>query len=207
MEHPKRPRLNFKNSIDFYTNKKDLSINKSITDKEELDLLLKGINKKFKSSYKNSFPYKCISLRHPDNLNYNIIQKININKKIDNLSDLINLIDMYPINQNILYNINLIALTKIKHDLIKLNNMIGLDSLKNNIIDQILYYIQNLHSFEKNNSDFMHTVLYGPIGTGKTEIAKIIGTIFSKINVLKGNKFKKVIRADMIAGYLGSNSY
>ena len=52
----------------------------------------------------------------------------------------------------------------------------------------------------------MHTVIYGPPGTGKTEIAKIMGRIFSKLNVLSTGKFKKVTRADLIAGYLGQTA-
>ena len=52
----------------------------------------------------------------------------------------------------------------------------------------------------------MHTVIYGPPGTGKTEIAKIIGAIFAKLGVLNKKQFKKVTRADLIAGYLGQTA-
>ena len=52
----------------------------------------------------------------------------------------------------------------------------------------------------------MHTVIYGPPGTGKTETAKIIGKIFSKLGILSKNYFKKVTRADLIAGYLGQTA-
>ena len=52
----------------------------------------------------------------------------------------------------------------------------------------------------------MHTVIYGPPGTGKTEVAKLLGEIFSKLNVLSTGKFYKVTRADLIAGYLGQTA-
>ena len=52
----------------------------------------------------------------------------------------------------------------------------------------------------------MHTCIYGPPGTGKTEIAKIMGKIFSSLGILKNNYFKKVTRADLIAGYLGQTA-
>jgi SpoVK/Ycf46/Vps4 family AAA+-type ATPase len=52
----------------------------------------------------------------------------------------------------------------------------------------------------------MHTVIYGSPGTGKTEIAKIIGSIFTKLGVLSKGTFKKVTRADLIAGYLGQTA-
>jgi SpoVK/Ycf46/Vps4 family AAA+-type ATPase len=86
--------------------------------------------------------------------------------------------------------------------------MIGMKDLKENIIDQIIFYIQNLHTLktEIKGNDFMHTVIYGPPGTGKTEIAKIIGAIFSKMGVLTKGTFKKVTRSDLIAGYLGQTS-
>jgi SpoVK/Ycf46/Vps4 family AAA+-type ATPase len=52
----------------------------------------------------------------------------------------------------------------------------------------------------------MHTVIAGPPGTGKTEIAKIMGEIFSNLGVLKKKTFKKVTRSDLIAGYLGQTT-
>ena len=79
-------------------------------------------------------------------------------------------------------------------------------SLKDNIVDQVIYYMQNFHTLGKCNGDFMHTVIYGPPGTGKTEIAKIMGKIFSKLDVLKKGSFKKVTRTDLIAGYLGQTA-
>jgi SpoVK/Ycf46/Vps4 family AAA+-type ATPase len=52
----------------------------------------------------------------------------------------------------------------------------------------------------------MHTVIYGPPGSGKTEIAKIIGAIYSRMGILKKGTFKKVTRSDLIAGYLGQTA-
>ena len=43
-------------------------------------------------------------------------------------------------------------------------------------------------------------------GTGKTEIAKIMGSIYSKLGILKKGTYKKVTRSDMIAGYLGQTA-
>jgi ATP-dependent 26S proteasome regulatory subunit len=133
--------------------------------------------------------------------------KVDINVQVNNINDLISLIDTYPDAIDTEYNINISALHKIKEPLIQLNQMIGMKILKENIIDQILFYIQNLHSLDKcKGNDFMHTVIYGPPGTGKTEIAKIIGSIFAKLGILTKGTFKKVTRADLIAGYLGQTS-
>jgi ATP-dependent 26S proteasome regulatory subunit len=132
--------------------------------------------------------------------------KVNISTEICNLSDLLKLIETYPDDKDTEYNINMKALHKIKTPLIELNNMIGMKELKENIVDQIIFYIQNLHTLNTSGNDFMHTVIYGPPGTGKTEIAKIIGSIFSKMGILKKGNFKKVTRADLIAGYLGQTA-
>jgi SpoVK/Ycf46/Vps4 family AAA+-type ATPase len=99
------------------------------------------------------------------------------------------------------------SMHNIKEPLGELDNMIGMNGLKDSIVDQIVYFVQNLH-INKNavNPDFMHTCIYGPPGTGKTEIAKIMGKIFSSLGVLNKKYFKKVTRADLIAGYLGQTA-
>ena len=130
---------------------------------------------------------------------------INIDVEINSIDDLLSLIEQYKIEPDIKYNINMLALHNIKEPLIELNNMIGMKELKNNIIDQILYFVQELNK-NNNSGDFMHTVIYGPPGTGKTEIAKIMGKIYSKIGILNKGTFRKVTRADLISGYLGQTA-
>jgi SpoVK/Ycf46/Vps4 family AAA+-type ATPase len=128
--------------------------------------------------------------------------KVHIEVEIQNLDGLIKLIEDYPPDETKEYNIIMEGLHKIHSSLIDLNNMIGMKDLKENIVDQILYYIQDINK----SGDFMHTVIYGPPGTGKTEIAKIIGQIFSNLGVLKKGVFKKVTRSDLVAGYLGQTA-
>ena len=146
------------------------------------------------------------------------LTEIFINVEIHNISDLIDLISKYKLDDNIKYNINMQSLHNIKEPLIELNNMIGMDELKKNIVDQIIYFIQELHKpcNNENNttnntniidtSDFLHTVIYGPPGTGKTEIAKLLGKIFSKMNILSKGTFRKATRSDLIAGYVGQTA-
>ena len=135
-------------------------------------------------------------------------KKVNISIEINNLQDIIGLIKKYPLSFDIEYNINMQAIHNIKEPILELDKMIGMKKLKNSIIDQVIFYIQNLHIDNTNNKniDFMHTCIYGPPGTGKTETAKIIGKIFSKLGVLKKGTFKKATRADFIAGYLGQTA-
>ena len=128
--------------------------------------------------------------------------KVVINREINGLNDLLKLIDDYPLKYDVEYNIDMKALHNVNEPLRNLNSMIGMNKLKDSIVDQIIYFLQGLD----NNNDFMHTVIYGPPGTGKTEVAKIMGSIFSSIGILNKNTFKKVTRADLIAGYLGQTA-
>ena len=135
-----------------------------------------------------------------------IKESVRIHVKIDTLADLIHLCDTYPLADNIEYNINMKSLHNIKPSLVELQSMIGMKSIKENIVDQILYFVQDLHKISPNNSDYMHTVIYGPPGTGKTEVAKVMGKIFSNLGMLTNNVFKKVTRDDLVAGYLGQTA-
>lgn len=132
-------------------------------------------------------------------------KKVEVTATINDIKDLIDLIEKYPLNDEIEYNINMTSLHKIKTELNELNNMIGMKDMKENVVDQLLYYIQDLHN-TSSNGDFMHTVIYGPPGTGKTEVAKIIGRIFCNLGILNKGIFKKVTRSDLVAGYLGQTA-
>ena len=146
-----------------------------------------------------------------------IKEKKNIDVNVNDLNDLIEIINKYPYDEKYEYNINLKSLNSIKDELIELNNMIGMSELKISIMNQLLYFIQELHivknkkdekngEIHKNSHEYKHTVIFGPPGTGKTEIAKIIGKMYSKIGILSKNIFKKVTRNDLVAGYLGQTA-
>jgi len=151
--------------------------------------------------------YKYISPKsRKDESQIHIRETINIDVEINNIKDILNIIDRYQNDSAIKYNINIKALHNIKEPLEELNNMIGMNDLKNNIVDQILYFIQELHINKNSSGEFLHTVIYGPPGTGKTEIAKIMGKIYSNIGILSKGTFKKVTRSDLIAGYLGQTA-
>lgn len=127
-----------------------------------------------------------------------------IDVNIDSISDLIKLVDEHPYREDTEYNIDLKSIHNIREELVDLDNMVGLSNLKKCVLDQLIYFIQNLHLGK--DGDFKHSVLYGPPGTGKTEIAKTIGKMYSKMGILKNNVFMKVTRSDLIAGYLGQTA-
>ena len=124
---------------------------------------------------------------------------------VNSINDLIHILNSYDYQSDTKYNIDLESLHKIKTELVLLNTMVGLSTIKQSILDQLLYFVQDLHN-NKTGGDYKHTVIYGPPGTGKTEIAKIIGRMYSKLGILKNNIFKKVTRNDLIAGYLGQTA-
>jgi SpoVK/Ycf46/Vps4 family AAA+-type ATPase len=124
-----------------------------------------------------------------------------IKPNIKTLDDLINLGKEYDNTKD--YNIDMYLLNKLVGPLEELNNMIGMKKVKKDMIDNIIYYIQKL---DDKNKDMLHTVIEGPPGVGKTELAKIIGKIYLAMGFLKRSLFKKVSRSDMVAKYLGQTA-
>jgi SpoVK/Ycf46/Vps4 family AAA+-type ATPase len=159
------------------------------------------IEQKSNSKYKKNKIFKDIYSDSDPELKK--IKNVNIELEIKDINDLLKVIELYPLDNSIEYNVDLSILHKIKEPLQDLNNMIGMKNLKINILDQILFYLQNLQSC---SGDFLHTVIYGSPGTGKTEVAKIIGKIFSNLGLLAKDSFKKVTRSDLVAGYLGQTA-
>ena len=125
------------------------------------------------------------------------IEYINEKLEMKTLNDIIEVINNKYIN-----NRDFLKLRSIYNEITELNNMIGLKELKESIAQQILYCIQNFNT----DNDMLHTVLTGEPGTGKTEIAKILGKIYLKLSYSKKNIFKIASRADLIGQYLGETA-
>lgn len=132
-------------------------------------------------------------------------ETIILEPKLDSLSDLISFLEKTPYDVSKEYNINLKCLHDIEPELIQLNEMIGIENIKHSIMYQLLYFIQGFAN-NTEHGDYKHTVLMGPPGTGKTEIAKLLGKMYAKMGILKSKTFKKVTRTDLVAGYLGQTA-
>lgn len=190
-----------------FTGQSNDDIVSSFLDPNDPNLYVNYLNKNLNSDiYSANFSLNTPIIKEKIKEPVEIKKTININVEINNISDLLELINTYKPDASIKYNINMQALHDIKEPLEELNNMIGMEDLKNNMVDQILYFVQELHKNKDLSGEFLHTVIYGPPGTGKTEIAKIMGKIYSKIGILSNGTFKKVTRSDLVAGYLGQTA-
>jgi SpoVK/Ycf46/Vps4 family AAA+-type ATPase len=83
----------------------------------------------------------------------------------------------------------------------KLDKLVGMEDIKKNIIDQILFYTQEL-----NSNEMMHICITGPPGVGKTTVGKILAELFCSMGFLKTDNFKVVGRENLIGGYLGQTA-
>ena len=95
-------------------------------------------------------------------------------------------------------------------DLIEqLNAMIGLASVKeevNNKIQRLIRMKEN-KSANQNQDFFLHTLLLGNPGTGKTSVARLLGRIYSKLGLLSNeNIFIEGSRSMLVSDVLGGTA-
>lgn len=103
-------------------------------------------------------------------------------------------------------NINILMLWDILPHLIDLQNMIGMKSVKDSIFYQIIYYLQGMH-LRNIDGDYLHCIITGSPGSGKTSLAHIIAKIYQKLGILsKNSKFKLAHREDFVGEYLGQTA-
>ena len=83
----------------------------------------------------------------------------------------------------------------------KLDELIGLENIKETVDDLIAYFNTN----RGKRVDF-HMVFTGNPGTGKTEVARIIGKLLRQEGILGTSRFLEVTRSDLIGEYIGQTS-
>jgi len=84
----------------------------------------------------------------------------------------------------------------------ELDNMIGMEKFKEQLINQILFFVQDMQE----PGLFLHTVLTGPPGTGKTTAINILAKIYSKMGILESEKVVIADRSTLIGKWLGSTA-
>tara|TARA_B100001250_G_scaffold411388_1_gene439935 strand:+ start:533 stop:1804 length:1272 start_codon:yes stop_codon:yes gene_type:complete len=122
----------------------------------------------------------------------------NILINIKTIDDIINLEHNW---KNIRHNIPLQKIYNLIPPLKKLQKMVGLSNVKEDVMKKIIYYIQN-----PNNDEYLHTIISGPPGVGKTEFAKIYAEIFQELGILKNSSFIEVKRDQLVGEYLGQTA-
>ena len=127
---------------------------------------------------------------------------VELDDKIDNLSDLIKVAKKYKDDARH-FTINMNILKKLIDPLEELQHTVGMELIKNQLVDQILSSLQNLYDEDQR----FHTVIQGPPGVGKTMIAKIISKIYLRMGILKNKsselKFNVAKRSDLVGRFLG----
>ena len=102
-------------------------------------------------------------------------------------------------------NIDEEVLGRLLPELEHLERMVGMTTLKDTVFHQIIYYLQGMH--HRGNDEYLHTVITGPPGCGKTSVARILGQIYKTLGVLSEDaSFTVAKREDLIAPYLGQTA-
>jgi SpoVK/Ycf46/Vps4 family AAA+-type ATPase len=126
--------------------------------------------------------------------------------KIENLPVINSIHDLIELGKSIRFykNIDTIMLWNITPYLEKLDKIIGMQSLKETVLYQVMYYLKG---FNLKNEEYLHTMIMGLPGTGKTTVARIIGRLYQAMGILsQDGPFKIAYREDFIAGYLGQTA-
>ena len=124
------------------------------------------------------------------------------NDKSNNKSD--DKIKNYYVFNEKKYTLDINKIINLIEPLIKLKRIIGMEKVKKQIIDMILYYIQN---FENTSSDMLHTSIEGPPGVGKTKLGRVLAQIYSALDIIPSKRFTRVRRTDLIGKYLGHTAH
>ena len=92
--------------------------------------------------------------------------------------------------------INWMKLWLLVPTLTELKNMVGMEELKTGVIDFVVCALQGLTiGIEK-----LHTILSGPPGSGKTEVARILAKIYHRLGFVATDKFM-IVRRDDLTGF------
>jgi SpoVK/Ycf46/Vps4 family AAA+-type ATPase len=124
-----------------------------------------------------------------------------INEVMRSIKSIDDIIKLKPHWYELRHNHTLQRLHYLITPLTKLNSMVGLENIKSDIFKKIIYWIKNPYS-----NEYLHTIISGPPGVGKTEFARIYADIFVRLGILKTDKFVEIKRDDLVGEYLGQTA-
>jgi SpoVK/Ycf46/Vps4 family AAA+-type ATPase len=127
--------------------------------------------------------------------------------RLENILDIVKLSDEAIKHSKRYKKINNRILLNVGEPLHLLDEMVGMEELKKTVFDQIIYYLLGLNHMG-NRDEYLHTIIVGPPGVGKTTVAKILAKIYLALGAVDEprNIFKIAHREDMVASYLGQTA-
>lgn len=84
----------------------------------------------------------------------------------------------------------------------ELENMIGMENVKKTIVNQLLLFLQDLNDPDM----FLHTVLTGNPGSGKTTLCGILARIYKSLGLLERNDITIADRPSLVGQWLGETA-
>lgn len=91
--------------------------------------------------------------------------------------------------------------------LAELDALVGMDHIKDQVREMV-HLVRFYHKVGRDvlNSFFLHTVLVGNPGTGKTTIARILARLFKALGILERGHLIETDRQGLVAGYVGQTA-